>query len=149
MQRHAVINWLHGTVTALLLIVVIVICGAIYLSSPGRNDGYSIASTKKISDNVYLYITRYDAGNATVSDIYRYYINKYSQSKDVLALIEKQKPFLVADHEGALFSASGEEILVEFTGKVFDFTNSVFFEDGGKPHFVSIKFVAKPDPISP
>jgi hypothetical protein len=56
----------------------------------------SFVSKQKLSDSVTLYITKYDDGGATVSDVYRFYLDK-DNSGNIMKALEDRSPFLEAN----------------------------------------------------
>jgi hypothetical protein len=147
MQKRAVIKWLHRLTTGFLLIAVIILATIVYLTLD-HGKKYHIIASKKISEDISLYITQYEGGNTTVPDIYRYYLNRQAAPDEAQRFIEKQKPFLVADNDGAAITANGNIVSVDFTGRIFEFDNSSYFEKHDKPHFILIRLTAQPDSTS-
>jgi hypothetical protein len=86
-QRNTVIKRLHSLLTTILLIVV---CGFLtyqyYFNAPPHD---SFVSEQKLSDTVTLYITKYDDGGATVSDVYRFYLDKNNSGNILKALKDR------------------------------------------------------------
>jgi hypothetical protein len=90
----------------------------------------SFVSKQKLSDSVTLYITKYDDGGATVSDVYRFYLDK-DNSGNIMKALEDRSPFLEANTSNVTASAYGNTVNVKITGKVYSFTNSdLFYADG-------------------
>lgn len=127
MQRNTVIKRLHCLLTTILLLVV---CGFLtYQYSFNAPSHDSFVSKQKLSDSVTLYITKYDGG-ATVSDVYRFYLDK-DNSGNIMKALEERSPFLEADTRNVTASAYGNTVNVKITGKVYSFTNSdLFYADG-------------------
>ncbi|HDS9357575.1 TPA: hypothetical protein QH850_000059 [Enterobacter chengduensis] len=128
MQKKMVIKRLHCALTMILLLVV---CGFLtyqyYFNAP-RHD--SFVSKQKLSDTVTLYITKYDAGGATVPDVYRFYLDK-DTSGNIMNALEERSPFLEANTNHVTASAYGNTVNIKITGKVYSFTNSdLFYTDG-------------------
>ncbi|MEM6049222.1 hypothetical protein AAH450_01400 [Erwinia sp. P7711] len=88
-------------------------------------------SKQKLSDSVWLYVTKYDEGNATVSDIYRFYLDKDEGNSDVIEALKKRSPFLETNTNSVIATAYGNTINVKVSGKIYNFTNSdLFYADG-------------------
>ena len=121
MQRNTVIKRLHCLLTTILLLVV---CGFLtYQYSFNAPSHDSFVSKQKLSDSVTLYITKYDDGGATVSDVYRFYLDK-DNSGNIMKALE-------ANTSNVTASAYGNTVNVKITGKVYSFTNSdLFYADG-------------------
>ncbi|MCE1398428.1 hypothetical protein LWU68_16125 [Enterobacter cloacae] len=128
MQRNMVIKRLHCLLTTILLLIV---CGYLtyqyYFNVPPHD---SFVSKQQLSDTVTLYITKYDNGGATVSDVYRFYLDK-NNSGNIMKALEDRSPFLEANTSNVTASAYGNTVNVKITGKVYSFTNSdLFYVDG-------------------
>jgi hypothetical protein len=109
----------------------IVVCGFLtyqyYFNAPPHD---SFVSKQKLSDTVTLYITKYDDGGATVSDIYRFYLDK-DKSGNIMKALKHLSPFLEANTSNVTASAYGNTVNIKITGKVYSFTNSdLFYADG-------------------
>ena len=88
MQRNTVIKRLHCLLTTILLLVV---CGFLkYQYSFNAPSHDSFVSKQKLSDTVTLYITKYDDGGATVSDVYRFYLDKDNSGNIIKALKDRR-----------------------------------------------------------
>lgn len=123
-----VIKRLHCLLTVLLLIVV---CGFLtyqyYFNTPPHD---SFVSKQKLSDTVTLYITKYDEGGATVSNVYRFYLDK-DHRDNIMKVLKEREPFLEANTSNIIASAYGSTVNLKITGKVYAFTNSdLFYVDG-------------------
>ncbi len=73
-----------------------------------------------------MYVTKYKGGGATVSDVYRYYLDTKLQD-NLLEHLKKRSPFMVADTGDAKISGYGSHVNVNLTGRVYSFTNSDLF----------------------
>lgn len=129
MQISTVTKWGHRTLTIVLILIVIAGGMLWYSENAPRDD--RLISQKKLSEDVWLYITKYQNAGATDSDTYRYYLNK--QLANPMTVLNKTAPFLQADTGDATITAVGDHVLVKLTGKVYSFTNSAFFYDGKTP----------------
>lgn len=90
-------------------------------------------SKQKLSDSVWLYVTKYDGGNSTVSDFYRFYLDKDEGNTDVLEALKKRTPFMEAKTNSYTATAYGSTVNIKLTGKVYNFTNSdLFYSDGSQ-----------------
>lgn len=128
MPNSMVIKWLHRALTATLLLLVAGFLLFQHYATQQPDD--ELYSQQQISPDVYLYVTKYKNANATVSDVYRYYIDSKQQG-DVLAYLKKKSPFLVADSGNAKVTGDGSQISADITGRVYAFTNSsIFYADG-------------------
>jgi hypothetical protein len=109
----------------------IVVCGFLtyqyYFNAPTHD---SFVSKQKLSDTVTLYITKYDDGGVTVSDVYRFYLDK-DNSGNIIKALKDRSPFLEANTRNVTASAYGNTVNIKITGKVYSFTNSdLFYADG-------------------
>lgn len=123
MHAGTAIKWGHRALTLALLMIVL-IGGVLWHSEHAPYDDQLI-SRRQLSKDIWLYVTKYNGGGATVSGVYRYYLNR--QLDDPLEVIEKAGPFLQADKGDATITAIGDHVLVRLTGKVYSFSNSAFF----------------------
>ena len=123
MLSSTVIKWLHRALTAVLLVYV----AFQYMASQPPEDEF--IAQKQITSDVYLYVTKYQGGGATVSDVYRYYLDA-KQPGNPLEHLKKRVPFMVADTGDAKITGYGTHVNAVITGRVYSFTNSVFFYSG-------------------
>jgi hypothetical protein len=116
--------------TAILLLLVSGYAIYQYFFNTRSDDVF--VSKQKLSDNVWLYITKYDEGNATVANIYRFYLDKDNGKTDVIEALKKRMPFLETNTSAVVTaSAYGNTVNIKVTGKVYNFTNSdLFYADG-------------------
>lgn len=129
MQGRLVIKILHRTLTAVLLLIVGGYVGFQYFFNQPPND--VLVSKQKLSESVWLYTTRYDGGNATVPDFYRFYLDKDDGNRDVMAALKKRTPFMEAKTSDVTATAYGNTVNIKITGKIYSFTNSdLFYSDG-------------------
>ncbi|WP_072570942.1 hypothetical protein [Enterobacter sp. SA187] len=129
MQERSVIRSMHGVLTVILLMLVsgYVACQYFYNTPP--HDIF--ISKKKLSDSICLYVTKYDEGNASVSDIYRFYLDKDEGNIDIMEKLRERSPFLETNTPAVTASAYGNTVNIKITGKVYSFTNSdLFYTDG-------------------
>lgn len=129
MPINTAIKWGHRALTVILLLIVI-IGGLLWYSENGSRDD-RLFSQKQLSENVWLYVTKYQDAGATDSDVYRYYLNK--RLTDPMTVLKKTSPFLQADTGDATITAIGNHVLVKVTGKVYSFSNSAFYYDDKTP----------------
>ncbi|HHA1932125.1 TPA: hypothetical protein ACOEP6_000505 [Enterobacter ludwigii] len=123
MPNSTVIKWLHRALTAALLVFV----GFQYFANQPPDD--DLYSQQQITPEVYLYVTKYKGGGATVSDVYRYYLDTKLQD-NLLEHLKKRSPFMIADTGDAKISGYGSHVNVNLTGRVYSFTNSDLFYAG-------------------
>lgn len=127
MPANTAIKYLHRLTTAILaLLVVGFLLYQHFINGPPDD---SLAYKKQISENVWLYVTKYNGGGATVSDVYRYYLDG-SLSGDVLPHLADRQPFMVSDAGNAAVTGYGSTVNVRVTGRVYSFTNSDLFYSG-------------------
>lgn len=62
-----------------------------------------------------------------------------------LAILEQNAPFLTADRPDAVVKGDGNRVSINFTGKVYSFTNSAFFygENNAVPMMPTLDFSAQ------
>lgn len=129
MHTRSVIKKLHYMLTAVLLLLVGGYTAYHYFSNTPPQDVF--ISKQKLSDSVWLYATKYDEGNATVSDIYRFYLDKDIGNKDVIDALKERAPFLETNTNVITATAYGNTVNIQMTGKIYNFTNSdLFYADG-------------------
>lgn len=129
MQRRWVIKKLHCLLTAVLLMIIGGYAAYQYWFNLPPNDVF--VSKQKLSNNVWLYITKYDQGNATVTDFYRFYLDKDEGSTDVMEALKRRTPFMEAQTKNITASGYGNTVNIKVTGKIYSFTNSdLFYSDG-------------------
>nr|WP_318381700.1 hypothetical protein [uncultured Enterobacter sp.] len=127
-QKSTVFKRLHLalTVTLLLLVAGFAVC---QLCLNGKPDD-KLDSHRQITENTFLYVTKYNGGGATVSDVFRYYLDGDIKG-DLLKHLADRSPFLVADTNTAKVTGYGSHVNVSITGRVYSFTNSdLFYSDG-------------------
>lgn len=128
MPKSTVIKWLHRALTVLLLLVVVCVGLYQYYANQPPND--DLFAQQQVTQDVYLYVTKYKDGGATVSEVYRYYLDDKLPG-DILAHLKDRAPFLVADVGNAKVTGYGAHINVSVTGRVYSFTNSDLFYANG------------------
>ncbi|MBW9399787.1 hypothetical protein FHC51_08150 [Leclercia sp. EC_58] len=127
MRVNTVIKWLHRFTTILLIIIVGGYLSYEYLMN-SRNDDRLILK-KDISKNVTLYVTQYEGGGATVSDVCRYYLDDNTQT---IEQIRESVPFLTSDNCRAEISGYGNTVNVKLTGRIYSFSNLTMFYAQGE-----------------
>lgn len=128
MPNSTVIKSLHCTLTTVLLLLVGGYAVYQYYFNGPRDDVFF--SRQKVTDTMFLYITRYKGGGATVSEVYRYYLDG-NLSGDPMEHLKNRAPFLVSAVSNARVTGYGSHVNVTLTGRVYSFTNSdLFYSDG-------------------
>ncbi|MDX5627074.1 MULTISPECIES: hypothetical protein [unclassified Brenneria] len=127
MQISTAIKWGHRLLTVALLAAVILFCIVQYMTSGPYHD--RLYSQKSLTENIWLYVTKYQDAGATDSDIYRYYLY-HRIDGDPMEVLGDSTPFMTADRGDASVSGVGSRITVRLTGKIYSFSNSAFFYDG-------------------
>lgn len=138
MHASTVIKWLHRITTATLLVLVAGFLLYQWMINSHNDD--SLFSKKQISASMTLYVTRYEGGGATVSEVYRYYLDNPEQTIDEL---NKSEPFLVTDNAAAVVSGYGNTVNITLTGKIYSFSNSTLFYAGDSAVMPIINLHAK------
>lgn len=139
MPSNSVIEWLHRLLTAVLLGVVLGYLAYQRLVNVAPED--SLYARRQLSENTWLYVTRYQGGGATVSDVYRYYLDGKLDETPLKHLAERA-PFLVADEGDAQVSGQDDRIDVSLTGRVYAFGNSELFQSGDRTFMPVIDLTA-------
>ncbi|MGR2856589.1 hypothetical protein FY046_11145 [Erwinia sp. 1181_3] len=132
-------KWIHRLLTIVLLVLVIGNVAYRYYVGPPYND--ALFKTRQLNDDTWLYVTKYQGGGATVSEVYRYYLAGEIQ-KDVLKVLGNTAPFLTSDSDGASVTKVGNRVTVRITGRIYDFTNSVFYTSDGVDVIPTIELYA-------
>ncbi|HDG1700950.1 TPA: hypothetical protein PFE33_003252 [Kluyvera ascorbata] len=127
MPANTAIKYLHRLTTVILALLVAGFL--LYQHFINRPPDDSLAYKKQISENMWLYVTKYDGGGATVSEVYRYYLDG-SLPGDVLPHLAECQPFMVTDVGNAAVTGYGSIVNVRVTGRVYSFTNSDLFYNG-------------------
>lgn len=128
MQNSTVIKNAHRMLTVVLLLLV---AGyAVYQFYFNGDPDDMLYSQQKITDDTFLYVTKYKGGGATVSDVYRYYLDGNLRG-DPLTSLKNREPFMIADVGNAKVTGYGNHINVNMTGRVYSFTNSDLFNSDG------------------
>ncbi|MRS88908.1 hypothetical protein GJV04_02490 [Enterobacteriaceae bacterium RIT714] len=130
MRGSKVIKRLHGLLTiTLALLVVSYLLFQHYVN--GKPDD-SLAFKKQVSGDLWLYVTKYNGGGATVSEVYRYYLDgPITDESKVMNAISDRQPFLVSDTDSANVTGYASTVNVKLTGRIYSFTNSdVFYVNG-------------------
>lgn len=128
MRAKLVIKSLHYLLTIILLAIVSSYGFYQYVFNDHPNDIF--VSKQKLSNDVWLYTTKYDEGNATVADIYRFYLYKDEEEKNILKTLKEKTPFLETNTMVKV-SAYGNTVNIKLTGKIYSFTNSELFYANG------------------
>lgn len=123
MQIGMVTRWAHRLLTAILLVIVVGLAGYWYTTRDTYDD--KLYSKKQLTDDIWLYITEYQNAGATDTDVYRYYLNR-SLDGDPIKVLGQSAPILTADRADATIRGEGNRITINFSGKVYSFTNSAF-----------------------
>ena len=122
-------KWLHRLFTTVLLVLVVGNVAYRYYVGPPYDD--ALYQSRQLNDDTWLYVTKYQGGGATVSEVYRYYLAGEIQ-KDVLKVLGNTAPFLTSDSDGASVTKVGNRVTVRITGRIYNFTNAVLYtSDGG------------------
>lgn len=139
MPRSMVIRRLHGLLTVILLLMLAGFAVYQHYVGPPYND--KLFTTRQLDDNTWLYITKYQGGGATVSNVYRYYLagRLTGNITDALGDIA---PLLTTDSEQAKITKIGNLVTVKITGKVYNFTNSIFYISAGVDMMPVVEFYA-------
>jgi hypothetical protein len=144
MQKVAAIKAVGIGIVVLLLLASATIVFR-FSFSESRHGSYSIAITKELRSDLYLYVVREEGGGATVPYRYRYYFwNKNVGLVDISAMTDRQAPFLIADSDAAEFRSQGDSVSVVFNGRIFNFSNLATFYVNDQPRFVAIALSARP-----
>ena len=129
MRKGLIIRRLHCLLTAVLLMIVGAYVAYQYFFNLPPQDFF--VSKQKLSDSVWLYVTKYNDGNATVADFYRFYLDKDEGDTDVMEALKKRTPFMEAKTHSVTATAYGNTVNIKITGKIYSFTNSdLFYSDG-------------------
>lgn len=129
MPTSMAIKYLHR-ITTVILAVVLVIMGTVwYLDSRPPDD--EIISKRQLSEDMWLYITKYKNAGATDSNVYRYYLN--GKIENPMTVIQRSAPVLTADVDTAKVTAIGDHVMITVTGKVYNFTNAALYYTGSTP----------------
>lgn len=139
MQHSTMLNVLHRMLTVALLLLVA--CFALYQHSMSKPYDDRLYTSKQLNENTWLYVTQYQGGNATVSDVFRYYLAG-EISGDPLKTVGDMEPFLTADTGSATVTKIGRLVTVRMKGKVYNFTNSVIYLSKGVVLFPVIELYA-------
>jgi len=128
MLNSMAINALHRMLTAVLALLVVGFGVYQYYATQPPDDDLFLQ--QQITPDVYLYVTKYKGGGATVSDIFRYYLDT-KQRGDILTHLASRTPFLVANTGNARITGYGTHVNVTITGRIFSFTNAdLFYAEG-------------------
>ena len=139
MQSSTVTKKCHCLLTAILLLIVTGLSLYHYFNQAVPDD--ALFAQRKITDSTYLYIIRYKGGGATVSEVYRYYLDGRLQG-DILHHLKDRRPFLISEVANASVSGYGAHINVRLSGRVYAFTNSDLFYSEGIAVIPVINFTA-------
>ena len=126
MQTAMVIKWAHRSFTAILVIIITAVAVNFCLTHQPYND--RIYHKQQLTSSLWLYITQYQHAAATDTEVYRYYLN-HNITGDPLETLTKTAPFMTADRPDATVNALANKVTVRITGKIYSFSNSVFFYD--------------------
>lgn len=139
MSPSTVIKWAHRILTLVLLLLVLGYFAYQRAMGPPNDD--ALLSAKQIGPDTWLYITE-NQGGATVSDVYRYYLSAELKT-DPLKALGHIAPFLTADTADAKVNKWGNRVSINLSGKVYQFTSSVFYTSDGIAMTPSIDFTSR------
>ena len=131
----------HGILTALLLIILLADCIYSVLAHQPPDD--ILTQNKQLTDNTWLYVTKYYDYGHKVPLMYRYYLAGQLNG-DFITQLSEMKPFLVADVDNAQITGSGNAFDVSLKGHIFSFTNTEKYRKGDKPTVALISLNASP-----
>lgn len=140
MLSHNHFKWLHYLLTFVLLVYVAL---NYFSSSSGFKDD-RLFHKQVLNEQNSLYITEYVAGGATVGPVFRYFVYAPTESDEISAL-NSQAPFLVADNADAKISLNQDTLSVEFSGRVYDFHNRIFYQHEEQFIHLDVDFTATPE----
>lgn len=126
MPISTAIRSLHWAVTIILALTVAVMGYVWCLDSRPPDD--ELISKRQLSQDVWLYVTRYKNSSATDSNVYRYYLNRHIEHP--MSIIQQSAPVLTADVGDAAVKAIDDHVMISVTGKVFNYSSSAFYYDG-------------------
>ena len=129
MPTSMVIKYLHRITTVILAVVLVIVGTVWYLDSRPPDD--EIISKRQLSEDMWLYITKYKNAGATDSNVYRYYLN--GKIENPMTVIQRSAPVLTADVDTAKVTAIGDHVMITVTGKVYNFTNATLYYTGSTP----------------
>lgn len=87
-----------------------------------------LAGKTRITENTTVYVTKYNGGDMTMPEVYRYYLGDNQQT---IQQLHDSEPFLVADNGAATFSGDGNTVNITLTGRIYSFSNqTLFFSQG-------------------
>ncbi|WP_315313979.1 hypothetical protein [Pantoea vagans] len=129
MPTSMVIKYLHRITTVILAVVLVIVGTVWYLDSRPPDD--EIISKRQLSEDMWLYITKYKNAGATDSNVYRYYLN--GKIENPMTVIQRSAPVLTADVDTAKVTAIGDHVMITVTGKVYNFTNAALYYTGSTP----------------
>ncbi|PLR50673.1 hypothetical protein [Chimaeribacter arupi] len=128
MQNNKIFRRLHATLTVTLLLLVAGYAFCRFYVNRAPED--ALYAQRRITESTFLYVTKYQGGGATVSEVYRYYLDGVLPG-DPMPHLKERTPFLVTDVGNAGISGYGNHINVTLTGRVYMFTNSdLFYAEG-------------------
>lgn len=127
-ERGMMMKWIHRLLTTILLLLVVGNVAYRYYVGPPYDD--ALYQSRQLNDDTWLYVTKYQGGGATVSEVYRYYLAGEIQ-KDVLKVLGNTAPFLTSDSDGASVTKVGNRVTVRITGRIYNFTNAVLYTSDG------------------
>ncbi|PKE31050.1 hypothetical protein CWS43_10255 [Rahnella sp. AA] len=141
MQNNMVIKWVHRIVTVVLLLLVASYVAYQHYTGPPYDD--ALFKSQQLNENTWVYVTKYQGGGATVSEVYRYYLSG-NITGDPIKILGAMAPFLTSDSGAASVTKIGRLVTVRITGRIFDFTNSVLYTSDGTEYIPSIELFAYP-----
>jgi len=138
-ERGMIMKWMHRLLTIVLLVLVVGNVAYRYYVGPPYDD--ALYQSRQLNDDTWLYVTKYQGGGATVSEVYRYYLAGEIQ-KDILKVLGNTAPFLTSDSDGASVTKVGNRVTVRITGRIYNFTNAVLYTFDGVDVMPTIELYA-------
>ncbi|GJG96254.1 hypothetical protein [Cupriavidus pauculus] len=128
------IKHIHLAVTVLLALTLGGAGLERYLTSDTRVAADSrLVAEWRLADDLHLYVTEWQGGNATTSSVYRSYLTSGTDGTagaDLVKALSRQDPVLMADNQEASVRMEGGRVVLALSGRVYRFRNVVYMDNG-------------------
>lgn len=141
MHASTVIKWLHYFLTVGLLLLVV---GFVVLNhETDYRDGDTVQNSHRISDHLWLYVTRSDNGGATVPVVYRYYLADefHGATGSRADWLKQMIPFLEGNGSiSAMTQQADHTVKVIYRGDVLSLDTATTYRVNGTPVTVNLSY---------
>lgn len=134
-------KWLPWIVIAGILVVLMGLF--LNVSSTDNREEDLLQRASKVSDRMWLYVTKSQSGSATVPTQYHFYLagELNGSEHEIVKHLAEGVPFLSGTGTiSEIRREADNRVVVAYNGKVFSLSNEASYEDGGQQITVSLSY---------